>query len=72
MLGSIIHNAKKIWPNLVIRSLNPFLFIRGLSCPCHVQTLLTQNCLKLTIPGFPYNLLPLSCGAGDIGFLNKS
>jgi hypothetical protein len=31
-----------------------------------VKTLLTQNCLQLTIPGFPYNLLPISCG--DIGF----
>ncbi len=31
-----------------------------------VKTLLTQNCLKLTIPGFLYNLLPVSCG--DIGF----
>jgi hypothetical protein len=25
-----------------------------------------QNCFKLFIPGFPYNLLPVSCG--DIGF----
>jgi hypothetical protein len=45
---------------------NPFLFIRGLSCPISVQTSLTQNCLKLTILGFPYNYLPVSCG--DIGF----
>jgi hypothetical protein len=28
---------------------NPFLFIKGLSCPRTVQTSLTQNCLKLTI-----------------------
>ncbi len=49
--------------------LNPFLFIRGLSCPRSVQTSFTQNCIKLTIPGFPYNLLPLSCG--DTGFLQK-
>jgi hypothetical protein len=31
------------------------------------QTPLIQNCLKLTIPEFPYNGLPVSCG--DIGFL---
>jgi hypothetical protein len=49
---------------------NPFLFIRGLSCPGSVQTSLTQNCLKLTILGFPYNLFPVSCG--DIGFFTKS
>ncbi len=42
------------------RWLNPFLFIRGLCCPSSVQTQLhvTQNCLKLTIPGFPYSCLP--------------
>ncbi len=51
-------------------SINPFLFIRGLSCPSSVQTLLTQNCLKLTIPGFPDNCLPVSCG--DTGFLKKN
>ncbi len=45
---------------------NPFLFIKGISCPRSVQTSLTQNCLKLTIPGFPHSLLPVSCGA--IGF----
>jgi hypothetical protein len=45
---------------------NPFLFIIGLSCPRSVQTSLTQNFLKLTLPGFPYNLLPVPCG--DIGF----
>jgi hypothetical protein len=33
---------------------NPCLFLRGLSCPSSVQTSLTQYCLKLTIPGFPY------------------
>jgi hypothetical protein len=32
-------------------SVNPFLFIRGLSCPRSVQTSLTQNILRLTIPG---------------------
>jgi hypothetical protein len=42
-------------------SFNPFLFIKGLSCPNNVQTTLNQNCLKLSIPGFP-----ISCG--DIGF----
>ncbi len=39
--------------------LNPFLFIRGLSCPCRAQISLTQNCLYLTISGFPCNLLLL-------------
>ncbi len=48
---------------------NPFLFIRGLSCPRNVQTSLTQNCLKPTIPGFPYNLLPVTCGG--IGFFKQ-
>ncbi len=48
---------------------NPFLFIRGLSCPRSVQTSLTQNCLNLTTPGFPYNLLLVSFG--DIGFLKN-
>ncbi len=28
--------------------------------PSSVQTSLTQNCLKLTIPWFPFNLLPVS------------
>jgi hypothetical protein len=32
--------------------INPFLFIRGHSCPRSVQTSLTQNCLELTISGF--------------------
>ncbi len=40
------------------KSFNPFLFIRGLSCPRSVQTTLTQNCLELTIPRFPYDFLP--------------
>ncbi len=43
-----------VWPDC-----NPFLFIRGLSCPASVQTSLTQNCLKLTIPEF--SLQPPSC-----------
>jgi hypothetical protein len=41
---------------------NPFLFSRGLSCPSSVQASLTQNCLELTISGFPYDCLPVSCG----------
>ncbi len=41
--------------------INPFLLIRGLSCPSSVQTSLSQNCLNLTI-----NLLPVSWG--DIVF----
>jgi hypothetical protein len=51
---------------LVKVNINPFLFIRGLSCPVSVQTFVTENGLKLTIPGFPYNLCPVSCG--DVGF----
>jgi hypothetical protein len=31
--------------------------------------LLTQNCLKLTIPGFPSNLGRVSCG--DLGYYEK-
>jgi hypothetical protein len=46
-----------------------FLFIRMLSCPSSVQASLTQTCLKLTIPGFPYNCLSVSFG--DIGFLKN-
>ncbi len=41
---------------------NPFLFIRVLSCPRSVQ-------IKLTIPEFPFNLLPSSCD--DIGFKKR-
>ncbi len=44
---------------------NPFLF----SCPSCIQASLSPNCLKLTIPGFPHNCLPVSCG--DIGFKTK-
>ncbi len=46
-----------------------FLFIRGLSCPSCIQASLSLNCLKLTIPGFLHNCLPVSCG--DIGFKKK-
>ncbi len=49
---------------------NPFLFIRGLSCPSCIQALLSLKCLKLIIPGsgFPHNCLPVSCGDTDTGF----
>jgi hypothetical protein len=44
---------------------NPFLFIRGLSCP--VPTQCSDIIIsKLSLPGFPYNLFPVSCG--NIGF----
>ncbi len=43
----------------------PFLYIRGLLCPCSVRTSLTQS-ESITIPGFPYNLLPVSCGDIDL------
>ncbi len=54
--------VKVISLNLLI----PLILIRGLSCPTCIQASLSLNCLKLTIPGFPYNCLPVSCG--DIGF----
>jgi hypothetical protein len=41
------------------------LMFRGLSCPSFIQASLSLSCLKLTIPGFPHNCLPVSCG--DIG-----
>ncbi len=47
-------------------TVNPFLFIRGLSFPSCIQASLSLNCLKITIPRFPYNCLPVSYG--DIGF----
>jgi hypothetical protein len=34
--------------------LNHSYLFRGLFCPLSVQTSLTQNCLKLSIFGFPY------------------
>ncbi len=49
--------------------LNPFLFIRGFSCPSYIQASLSLNCLKLPIPGFPHNCFPVSCD--DIGFLKN-
>jgi hypothetical protein len=52
------------------RIINPFLFIRGLSCPSCSQAPLSLNCLQLTKPEFPHNCLPVSCG--DIGFLKKN
>ncbi len=58
-----------MWTNTKYkRWVNPFFFIRGLSCPRSVQLTFTQNCPKLIIPGFSYNLLPVSC---DIGFFNN-
>ncbi len=51
-------------------TLNPFLFIRGLSCPSCIQASLSLNYLKLTIPGFPHNCLSVSCV--DIGFFIKN
>jgi hypothetical protein len=50
-------------------SVNPFLFIIGLSCPSCIQASLSRNGLKLEIPGFPPNCLPVSCG--DIVFKKK-
>ncbi len=46
--------------------INPFLFIRLLFCPSCIHASLSLNCLKLTIPGFPHNCLPVSWG--DNGF----
>jgi hypothetical protein len=39
-----------------------FLFIRGLSCPSCIQASLSLNCIQLSIPGYPQNCLPVSCG----------
>jgi hypothetical protein len=50
-------------------SFNPFLFIRRLSCPSCMQVSLSLNFLKLTIPGFPHNCLPVSCS--DIGLIKS-
>ncbi len=41
----------------------PFLFIREVYCARSVQTSFPNICLKLTIPGFPYTLFPVSCGS---------
>jgi hypothetical protein len=46
---------------LIVGFFTPFLFIRGLSCASCIQASLLLNCLKLTIPGSPYNCLPVSC-----------
>jgi hypothetical protein len=51
----------EVWLNIFT-----FLKTRGLSCPCCVQPSLSRKYLYLTIPGFPYNLLPVSYG--EIGF----
>jgi hypothetical protein len=58
---SLIHIATLLVP--------PFIFIRGLSCPSCIQASLSLNFLKLTIPGFLHNCLPVSCG--DIGFIKN-
>ncbi len=63
-IGFLFHNLYcKI---LSINTFNPFLFIRGLSCPSRVQASSSLNCLKPNIPRFPPNCLPVSCG--DFGF----
>ena len=53
----------------MIFMINPFLFIRGLSCPSCIQASLPLNFFKLTISGSPYNCLPVSCG--DISFFKN-
>jgi hypothetical protein len=61
-----VYGAQKSIPpgwEMIPGILNPFLFIRGLSCPSCVQAPLSLNCLKLAIPGFPHNCLPVSLGA---------
>jgi hypothetical protein len=68
-MTSSFHLWKQITARMRIKGnvvINPFLFIRGLACPSSVHTSLAQNCLELTISGFPYNFLPVSCG--DNGF----
>ncbi len=64
-----IRISTKTETSMLRNRVHSFLFIRGLSCTCSVQTSLTQNCFKLTKPGFPYTLPPVSCG--DIGFKKK-
>ncbi len=56
--------AIHILPHTVTRViLNPFLFIRGLSCPSCIQALLSLNCLKLQyLSRFPHNCLSVYCG----------
>ncbi len=49
-------------PTTNIFPLLTLLFIRGLSCPSFIQASISLNCFKLTIPGFPYHCLPVSCG----------
>jgi hypothetical protein len=49
---------------------NPFLFIRGLSCPSSIQASLSLNCLQLTIPGFLHNRLLAS--VATLVFLKNS
>jgi hypothetical protein len=61
--------VRKKWLITAQLSFNPFLFIRGLSCPSCIQASLSLSCLNLTIPGFPHNCLPVSCG--DIGVLKN-
>jgi hypothetical protein len=59
-----------LWETIYFRKATLLLFIRGLSCPCSVQTSVTQKYLKLIIPGFPDNLLSVSCG--DTCFKKKN
>jgi hypothetical protein len=58
-LSALIHLRPYM---MTLLKVNPFLFIRGLSCPRRVKTSLTHHCLELTMSGYPYNLLPVSCG----------
>ncbi len=67
-VSEVLHLAS-ICNGLVSDISSPFLFIRGLSCPSCNQGSLSLNCLKLAIPGFPHNCLPISCG--NDGFLKK-
>jgi hypothetical protein len=55
---------------LVTQSLYPSLIHHSVLLPSQCSDIINSNCLKLTIPGFPYNLLPVSCD--DIGFLKKA
>ncbi len=68
-----VHNkgtAKNLYiVSSTVHIINPFMFIRGLSCPSSVQTSITHHCVKLAIPGFPYNLLSVYCC--DMGFFKK-
>ncbi len=57
----------KTTKNVTLSIFSPSLL---LSCTNCIQASLSLNCLKLIIPGYYHNCLPVSCG--DTGFLKKN